>query len=121
MQFKLIKNSLFFVFAMLIQFTAIAEGTISGDWMHASKPAVIKIDLQTGIASIKTHNLNKEAEGLTLIKEIARSERSKQEWVGNMFNGYEGRYEPITIKYVDEKEIAVFNATNAEVLRLIRE
>ena len=112
---------LIFTLALLIQFGVFASDGISGNWKHSSKPAVISFNLESGIASIKTHKLNKEAEGLTLIKEILQHASSDQEWVGNMFNGYKGMFEPVTIRYLKAKEIAVFNAKNEEVLRLFRE
>jgi hypothetical protein len=121
MQRNPFRISLIFTIALLIQFGAFASDGISGNWKHSNKPAVISINLESGIASIKTHKLHKEAEGLSLIKNISQHTSLHQEWVGNMFNGYVGIFEPVTIRLVKAKEIAVYNIKNEEVLRLLRE
>ena len=121
MQRPSLRMSLIFTITLLIQFGVFASDSITGNWKHSNKPAVISINLKSGIASIKTHKLHKGAEGLTLIKNISQHASLHQEWVGNMFNGYVGIFEPVTIRLVKAKEIAVYNIKNEEVLRLLRE
>jgi uncharacterized protein (DUF486 family) len=113
--------SLIFTITLLIQSSVFASDSLTGNWKHSNKPAVISFDLESGIASIKTHKLHTEAEGLTLIKDISKHASIQQQWVGNMFNGYVGIFEPVTIRYLKTTEIAVYNLKNEEVLRLVRE
>lgn len=94
--------------------------TIEGVWKHASKPAYIEFNLNSGISSVKEHLTHQENSGLTVIKNIVKSQSSNTEWVGEMFDGYQDKYVPVTIT-LSNQTISIFDSQNNEVLTLLKE
>tara|TARA_A200000159_G_C7256371_1_gene311075 strand:+ start:548 stop:931 length:384 start_codon:yes stop_codon:yes gene_type:complete len=122
-QIKMSKTKTPLLFSTLIAVclvvgSAFASSTIEGVWKHATKPALIEFNLTTGLASVKEHQTHKQNAGLTIIKNIVQS--SENEWVGEMFNGYENKYVSVTIK-LNGTSLSVFDSENSEVLKLIKE
>ena len=109
-----------FVVSIVAGASAFASSTIDGVWKHASKPALIEFNLETGTASIKEHQIHKENVGLTIIKNIVQSPESEIEWIGDMFNGYEDKYVSVTIK-LNGQSVSIFDSENNEVLKLLKE
>ena len=110
------------VFITIFTSSIFANGfaTIEGVWKHVSKPAYIEFNLESGIARVKEHQTHKENSGLTIIKSIVKSKSSGTEWLGEMFDGYQDKYVPVTIKLSDET-VSVFDSQNNEVLTLIKQ
>ncbi|MCB4438403.1 hypothetical protein LHL20_19410 [Alteromonas sp. McT4-15] len=94
--------------------------TLEGVWKHDSKPAYIEFNLDSGIASVKEHLTHKENTGLTVIKNIVKSESSNAKWVGDMFDGYNDQYVPVTI-ILGDRTVSIFDSDNNEVLTLLKE
>jgi len=113
------------IFALFVlvslQFSAYAATTISGLWQHASKPALLAFNLETGLAIVKQHDENKDASGLTIIKNITEAAQQKDQWIGEMYNGYIDSYVPVIIKLSGEETLLVYDSEGEEVLRLYRE
>ena len=122
---KLPKSKIIYLLSLFIAPTwlsasAFASESIDGIWKHATKPALIEFNLKTGIASVKEHQTHKENSGLTVIKNIIHSSKSKTIWSGEMFNGYKDKYETVTIK-LNGKTVSVLDSQNNEVLKLVKE
>ena len=94
--------------------------TLEGVWKHVSKPAYIEFNLNSGIASVKDHQTHRENTGLTVIKNIVKSQSSNAKWVGDMFDGYKDQYVPVTI-ILGDRTVSIFDSDNNEVLTLLKE
>ena len=103
----------------LTSFPALAD--ISGVWKHAEKPALLNVDLVTGIASVKRHDNNKQAVGLTVIKDISKASDPEGQWVGQMYNGYENTYVAVNIVLADAATLLVYDNAGKEILKLVRQ
>jgi len=105
----------------LLTFQVSANSHISGVWKHPEKPALIEFDLKSGLATVKQHDNNQSANGLTVIKDIKSIPETTHVWSGNMYNGYLDSYVVVTIKLIDDSTIVVIDSKENEVLRLVRE
>ncbi|MBF7074444.1 hypothetical protein ISG33_13640 [Glaciecola sp. MH2013] len=105
----------------VLTFQASANTDISGVWKHSDKPALIEFDLKSGLATVKQHDDNQSATGLTVIKDINSDSEIMHVWTGNMYNGYIDSYVAVTIKLIDNSTIVVIDNKESEVLRLVRE
>lgn len=123
MQRKSVFNCIVKALAMLIFSAASAVSAaqdISGTWLHADKPASIRINLDTGIASVGHHEHNPEAVGLTVIKSLKVANEGGR-WDGEMFNGYKGQYDPVVVTLSSPTELVVYDHNNQPVLKLWRQ
>ena len=105
----------------LLCYSISVNADISGIWQHESKPALISINLEKGLATVKQHDDNVGSEGLTIIKSIKPLLGSNEVWSGEMFNGYIDSYVYVTINLIDVSTIVVLDDSGKEVLRLVRE
>lgn len=108
-----------FLLAAIHSDHVIAKDRLAGTWQHADKPATIEFDMTKKVAKVGQHQLNPDASGLTVIKNIEVNEHGST-WKGLMFNGYEGRYDPVVISLEDDKTLLVFDATGQQILSLHR-
>ena len=98
-----------------------ASNDISGIWKHSAKPVLIEFDVESGLATVKQHDNNDSANGLTVIKDIKLVSGTTNVWSGNMYNGYIDTYVVVKVKLIDEVTIIVIDNKDNEVLRLVRD
>ena len=107
-------------FLLLSAFTSFSSTDIAGTWKHAEKPALLHIDLQTGLITVKSHDDNQNAAGLTVIKHLSKSTESEGVWYGEMYNGYLDKYVPVKISAPKADILVIHDEKGSEVLSLLR-
>ena len=106
----------------LLTFQVSANSDISGVWKHPEKTSSYRVRFEkSGLATVKQHDNNQSANGLTVIKDIKSTPETTHVWSGNMYNGYLDSYVVVTIKLIDDSTIVVIDSKENEVLRLVRE
>ncbi len=101
-------------------FELLAQSAIAGIWQHADKPASLTFDMQQGIATVHQHKNNPDAQGLTVIQQIKPHATIKQQWQGQMYNGYINQYVPVTLMLYSAKKLVVQDEQAQIVLSLMR-
>lgn len=120
--FRRVGSFLIYSFALvLIQSYAFAFDDISGLWRHSAKPVVLNLDLESGIVSVKSHNDNLEAAGLTIIRNIEKDLDAGFQWTAEMYNGYIDSYVPVKLLLKNNTTLLVSDAQGTEVLKLYRD
>ena len=98
-----------------------AAADISGTWKHSDKPALLHVDVQTGRITVKSHDDNEDAAGLTVIKNLSKTAQSENVWTGEMYNGYTNNYVQVKITSSEPKILVIHDEKGVKVLTLIRQ
>ena len=106
---------------ILFVFPSHATADISGTWKHSEKPALLNVDVQTGLITVKSHDDNEDAAGLTVIKNLSKNVQSENVWTGEMYNGYTNNYVKVKITSHEPKILVIYDETGVKVLTLIRQ
>lgn len=119
---KFILLSIFF-----LSVNSFADDQISGIWKHTQKPAWLEIQFDSGVGSIsvKRHDNNAKAKGLTVIKDIKVEENQQSQWLGMMYSAAKDGYVGVRLILINSSTMAVFESSDIkklnEILRITKE
>jgi hypothetical protein len=94
------------------------DSGIDGKWRHSIKPAIIEFNLGANTAVIFQHN-EADSAGFNLIKNISRLDNLSEQWVAEMYDGYQGKYVAVSIVKAGNK-LRIMTEDGVEVLVLVR-
>ncbi|GAA0363083.1 hypothetical protein GCM10009092_29330 [Bowmanella denitrificans] len=113
----------FLVFSSMLvasTFSAHAKGDcdISGIWNHSAKPAKLLIDLDKAEATVYSHDNNKKAIGLVVLKGVMPTSNSSL-WDAQMYSAADDSFVDVQITSKGCNQLIV-SFDGAEVLGLVR-
>lgn len=95
---------------------------ISGMWKHSEKDASVVVDLNLKTIRVKNHSLYAEAEGLTVVKNLAADVGRPNLWSGDIYSADIYSYVPVQLKSPDCTTLLITEHAEPkkEILRLYR-
>lgn len=118
----MLKKLLLFTLFTSLQTSATALNErcdISGVWQHAGKPAKLFIDTDKGEISVHSHELNPNAVGLVVIKNVA-AETNDLTWAANMYHAENKDFVAVHI-VADRCDVLTVRHQSEVILKLIKD
>ena len=118
----MLKKVLLFALFTSLQTNAMAlnEGCdISGVWQHAGKPAELFIDTEKGEISVHSHELNPNAVGLVVIKNV-EAETNGLTWTAKMYHAQKDDFVAVSIT-ADRCNMLTVRHQSEAILKLIKD